>query len=189
MSKRYTPLLTHVAGSRAQVLDDIGDTGAVQRLRPSEYVDAAREAEVALNRAHAHPHGMRVLPEPAGQQRHMIGGPEQRGGDLEVVDPVSDVRVTTGGAGEAAYCLVERKVLAKHAYHVGRGLAERGLGLVYGGGGGGLMGQVSQGALDAGGEVIGVFPRTMMEREWGRHDLTELHVVETMHERKALMAQ
>jgi uncharacterized protein (TIGR00730 family) len=51
------------------------------------------------------------------------------------------------------------------------------------------MGAVSQGALDAGGEVIGVIPRSMVEREWGRDDLTELHVVETMHERKALMAE
>jgi uncharacterized protein (TIGR00730 family) len=78
--------------------------------------------------------------------------------------------------------------LARQAYDVGRGLAERGLGLVYGAGGFGLMGEVSQGALDAGGEVIGVIPRSMVEREWGRSDLTELHVVETMHERKALMA-
>jgi len=75
------------------------------------------------------------------------------------------------------------------AYDVGAGLAERGIGLVYGAGGLGLMGRVSQGALDHGGEVIGVIPRAMVEREWGRDDLTEVHVVETMHERKALMAQ
>ena len=75
------------------------------------------------------------------------------------------------------------------AYDVGVGLAKRGIGLVYGAGGKGLMGRVSQGALDAGGEVIGVIPRAMVEREWGRPDLTEVHVVETMHERKALMAQ
>jgi len=75
------------------------------------------------------------------------------------------------------------------AYDVGRGLAERGIGLVYGGGGYGLMGALADGALNAGGEVIGVIPRSMVEREWGREDLTELHVVETMHERKALMAE
>lgn len=75
------------------------------------------------------------------------------------------------------------------AYDVGRGLAEREVGLVYGGGGSGLMGSVSQGALDAGGEVIGVIPGSMVEREWGRHDLTRLDVVDTMHERKALMAE
>lgn len=78
--------------------------------------------------------------------------------------------------------------LSQHAYEVGRGLAERGIGLVYGAGGSGLMREVSQGALDAGGEVVGVIPRSMVEREWGRADLTELRIVETMHERKAMMA-
>ena len=79
--------------------------------------------------------------------------------------------------------------LPKVAHDVGRGLAERGIGLVYGGGGKGLMGRLAQGALDAGGEVVGVIPRAMVEREWGRADLTEVHVVESMHERKALMAR
>lgn len=78
--------------------------------------------------------------------------------------------------------------LATTAYDVGAGLADRGIGLVYGGGGKGLMGRLAQGALDRGGEVLGVIPQEMVDREWGRHDLTELHVVGTMHERKALMA-
>jgi uncharacterized protein (TIGR00730 family) len=79
--------------------------------------------------------------------------------------------------------------LSRRSYDVGRGLAERGIGLVYGAGGFGLMREVSQGALDAGGEVLGVIPRSMIDREWGRDDLTELHVVATMHERKAMMAE
>jgi uncharacterized protein (TIGR00730 family) len=79
--------------------------------------------------------------------------------------------------------------LVRAAYDVGSRLAELGIGLVYGAGGGGLMGAVSQGALDGGGEVIGVIPRSMVEREWGRDDLTAVHVVETMHERKAMMAE
>jgi uncharacterized protein (TIGR00730 family) len=79
--------------------------------------------------------------------------------------------------------------LSDHAYEVGHGLADRGIGLVYGAGGFGLMRDVSQGALDAGGEVIGVIPRSMVDREWGRDDLTELRIVETMHERKAMMAE
>ena len=74
------------------------------------------------------------------------------------------------------------------AYDAGRVIAERGLTLVYGAGGGGLMGAVSQGALDAGGEVVGFIPSLMVEREWGRHDLTEFHEVDTMHTRKAGMA-
>ncbi|WP_245634350.1 TIGR00730 family Rossman fold protein [Janibacter corallicola] len=75
------------------------------------------------------------------------------------------------------------------AHDVGVVLAERGIGVVYGGGGGGLMGALADGALSRGGEVIGVIPTFMIDREWGREDLTELHVVESMHERKALMAE
>lgn len=74
------------------------------------------------------------------------------------------------------------------AYEVGARLAEQHITVVYGAGGRGLMGALSQGALDHGGRVIGVIPREMVAREWGRDDLTECHVVDTMHERKALMA-
>jgi uncharacterized protein (TIGR00730 family) len=74
------------------------------------------------------------------------------------------------------------------AHAVGNGLARRGIGLVYGGGQAGLMGAVAEGALDAGGEVVGVIPRSMVDREWAAHDIGELHVCDTMHERKALMA-
>jgi uncharacterized protein (TIGR00730 family) len=81
--------------------------------------------------------------------------------------------------------------LAEAAYDVGRGLAERRIDLVYGGGGHGLMGAVSQGAIDAGGRVTGVIPRFMAAREWARStdQRVVVHHVETMHERKALMAQ
>lgn len=75
------------------------------------------------------------------------------------------------------------------ARDVGRSLAERDIQIVYGGGGRGLMDDLAQGALDAGGRVVGVIPREMVRREWGRPDLTELHVVDSMHERKALMAE
>ncbi len=78
--------------------------------------------------------------------------------------------------------------LVDAARDVGRELAERGIGVVYGAGGSGLMGAVADGALAAGGEVIGVIPAFMVDREWGRGDLTEVHVVSTMHERKAMMA-
>ncbi|GAA3888637.1 TIGR00730 family Rossman fold protein [Streptomyces sedi] len=71
---------------------------------------------------------------------------------------------------------------------VGTGLAERGVGLVYGGGRSGLMGVVADAALKAGGEVIGVMPRDLIAREWAHEGLTELVICETMHERKALMA-
>ena len=71
------------------------------------------------------------------------------------------------------------------ARHVGRTLAERGIGLVYGGGRLGLMGAVADSALAAGGTVIGVIPRALVDAEVAHRGLTELHVVETMPQRKA----
>jgi uncharacterized protein (TIGR00730 family) len=67
-------------------------------------------------------------------------------------------------------------------------LCERRIGLVYGGGSTGLMGILADAVLAAGGEVIGVIPRGLMTPELAHPGLTELHVVSTMHERKALMA-
>jgi len=68
-------------------------------------------------------------------------------------------------------------------------LARRGIGVVFGGGKVGLMGVLADTALAAGGEVIGVIPQDLMDREVGHAGLTELHVVGSMHERKALMAE
>ncbi|WP_299195298.1 TIGR00730 family Rossman fold protein [uncultured Erythrobacter sp.] len=70
------------------------------------------------------------------------------------------------------------------ATEVGAGLATRGIGVVYGGGRLGLMGAVAKGALDAGGEVIGVIPEALANSEVANHDCTELHTVSGMHERK-----
>ena len=72
---------------------------------------------------------------------------------------------------------------------VGSAIAERGWRLVYGGGRTGLMGSVADAALAGGGEVIGVIPRALVGRELGHAGLTELIVVDTMHERKRLMAE
>jgi uncharacterized protein (TIGR00730 family) len=77
---------------------------------------------------------------------------------------------------------------ARVAYDVGCILAGRGIGVVFGAGRVGMMGAVAQGALDAGGSVIGVIPDGLMIRELARDDLTELHVVRSMHERKQMMA-
>ena len=66
-------------------------------------------------------------------------------------------------------------------------LAERKLGIVYGGGNVGLMGVVADAALARGGEVIGVIPQKLVDKEVAHRGVTELLVVETMHERKALM--
>lgn len=72
------------------------------------------------------------------------------------------------------------------ARHVGRTLAERGIGVIYGGGRLGLMGAVADAALEAGGEVIGVIPEALVGAEVAHRGCTELHVVQTMHQRKQL---
>ena len=77
---------------------------------------------------------------------------------------------------------------AQAAVALGQVLAERGLGVVYGGGNIGLMGILARAALDAGGEVIGVIPESLRDRGLAQTGLSELRVVQTMHERKALMA-
>ena len=72
---------------------------------------------------------------------------------------------------------------------VGAGLAERGIEIVYGGGRLGLMGAVADAALAAGGRVTGVIPAALVEREVAHRGLSDLRIVSTLHERKALMAQ
>lgn len=72
---------------------------------------------------------------------------------------------------------------------VGTAIARRGLQLVYGGGSSGLMGAVANAALAAGGEVVGVMPRTLTVREVQHRGLTAFHEVDSMHARKALMAE
>jgi uncharacterized protein (TIGR00730 family) len=74
------------------------------------------------------------------------------------------------------------------AEELGAELVRRNIGLVYGGGNVGLMGVLADAVLKAGGEVIGVIPENLMAREVGHNGLTKLHVVRSMHERKALMA-
>jgi len=75
------------------------------------------------------------------------------------------------------------------ARELGVSLAQQGLTLVYGGGRLGLMGIVADAALQAGGRVVGVIPRMLIERELAHPNLTRQHVVTTMHERKTLMAE
>ena len=78
---------------------------------------------------------------------------------------------------------------AESAKMVGRWIGQHGGQLVYGGGRNGLMGIVANATLAAGGRVVGVIPRALVEKEWAHTECTELHVVETMHERKQMMAQ
>jgi uncharacterized protein (TIGR00730 family) len=78
---------------------------------------------------------------------------------------------------------------AEAAGELARALAGRGIGVVYGGAHVGLMGILADTALAAGGEVIGVMQQALIDREIGHTGLTELHIVGSMHERKALMAE
>ena len=75
------------------------------------------------------------------------------------------------------------------AIQLAQGIAEHGLGIVYGGASIGLMGQVADTVTEHGGEVVGVIPEFMLDYEIAHNHLTELHVVQTMHARKAMMAE
>jgi hypothetical protein len=78
---------------------------------------------------------------------------------------------------------------AEAARAVGTWIGQHGGQLVYGGGKAGLMGTVAEATLQAGGRVVGVIPQALVEKEWALHDCTELHIVDTMHDRKRMMAE
>ena len=90
------------------------------------------------------------------------------------------------------YCASSERTPAIYheaATRLGRHLAREGFGIVYGGGATGSMGRVANAALAAGGKVTGVVPRFMDDLEWGHRSLSELHVVDDMHQRKRLMLE
>ena len=78
---------------------------------------------------------------------------------------------------------------AEAARQVGLWIAQNNGQLVYGGGHNGLMGMMADACLQAGGRVVGVIPKALVEKEWAHSGCSELHVVENMHERKSLMAE
>jgi uncharacterized protein (TIGR00730 family) len=82
-----------------------------------------------------------------------------------------------------------RPVYGEAAEELGRLLAGEGIQLVYGGGAVGLMGRLADAVMAAGGEPIGILPRALVEKEIGHPGLSDLRVVGSMHERKALMAE
>jgi uncharacterized protein (TIGR00730 family) len=91
----------------------------------------------------------------------------------------------------AVYCASNDGVRPEYmacASALGTRLAQRGVTVVYGGGRVGLMGALADAALAAGGDVIGVMPHGLVQREVAHHGLTALHVVDSMHERKAMIA-
>jgi uncharacterized protein (TIGR00730 family) len=82
-----------------------------------------------------------------------------------------------------------RPEYAQATTELARMLAAEGVGVVYGGGGVGLMGVLADAVLAEGGEIIGVIPRALVDREIAHRDVTDMRVVASMHERKALMAE
>lgn len=80
------------------------------------------------------------------------------------------------------------KLYVEAANELGKVIAQAGMGLVYGGAKVGLMGEVASAALKEGGEVFGVIPKQLVDKEVAHDGLTKLHIVGSMHERKALMA-
>ncbi|MHA3893409.1 LOG family protein [Acinetobacter sp. GXMZU3951] len=82
-----------------------------------------------------------------------------------------------------------RPIYKEKAIALAAAIAEQGFGLVYGGASIGLMGQVADSVIAHGGEAVGVIPEFMLDYEIAHNQLTELHVVRTMHERKAMMAE
>lgn len=92
----------------------------------------------------------------------------------------------------ALYCgsrFGNNPIYKKTAIELAQGIAEYGFGIVYGGASIGLMGQVADTVIEHGGEVVGVIPEFMLDYEIANNDLTELHIVKNMHERKAMMAE
>ncbi len=90
------------------------------------------------------------------------------------------------------YCASSERtppVYLEAAADLGHALAEAGIGIVYGGSSLGSMGRLAAAALDAGGSVTGVLPRFMDDLEWGHRSLTELRLVDDMHERKRTMLE
>nr|WP_223650693.1 TIGR00730 family Rossman fold protein [Hymenobacter psoromatis] len=101
---------------------------------------------------------------------------------IEVIDFMKSVAVYCGSSSG------NQEMYTQQAQAMGRELARRGLTLVYGGGRVGLMGIIADAVLAAGGRVIGVIPRFLADKELAHRGCTELHVVDTMHQRKLLMA-
>ncbi len=104
--------------------------------------------------------------------------------------PNSEIRATQTLI--ALYCgsrAGSNPIYKEKAIQLAQGIAEHGFGIVYGGASIGLMGQVADSVIEHGGEVVGVIPEFMLDYEIAHNTLTELHVVESMHQRKFMMAE
>lgn len=121
---------------------------------------------------------MRVRPQPSALHRDDKGGSLRA---MEVKKRAVAVFCSAAEGAQPAYRLA--------AEELGRKLAERGIGLIYGGANAGLMGAVADAALASGGEVVGVIPHVLVDKEIAHKGVQTLHVVDTMHTRKRLMGE
>jgi hypothetical protein len=103
-----------------------------------------------------------------------------------------EVMSKESGKSIAVFCAASdgtRAVYRETAEELGRAVAQRGIGLIYGGAKAGLMGAVADATLAAGGHVVGVIPHVLVDKEIAHNGLSELHVVDTMHTRKRLIGE
>ena len=110
---------------------------------------------------------------------------------MEMTDYFNDNSPKTTRPLVALYCgsrAGNKPIYLEKAIQLSQGLAEHGFGLVYGGASIGLMGQVADTMIQHGGEAVGVIPEFMLDYEIAHPQLTELHIVTSMHQRKAMMA-
>lgn len=126
---------------------------------------------------------MSDMPEPHSSASKLSGMSSPSAAVPSAVKPAFSVCVYCGSkpGKQPEFAAVAREVGAWIGAHGGQ--------LVYGGGHNGLMGIVADATLAAGGRVIGVIPQALVEKEWAHTGCTELHIVETMHDRKRLMAE
>jgi uncharacterized protein (TIGR00730 family) len=152
----------------------------LRRVTTSPFANSVPEAEAAENRDFARERG-RVCQ----IRRHNFAAWFRAAFGLSSFMMTISRRlcVFCGSSGRGA------PVYRREAVRLGRLLAENGIGLVYGGGRIGLMGAMADAALEAGGEVIGVIPGHLHDREIGHEGVTRLYVVGGMHERKQKMAE
>ena len=110
---------------------------------------------------------------------------------MKMTDYFNDNSPKTTRPVVALYCgsrAGNKPIYLEKAIQLSQGLAEHGFGLVYGGASIGLMGQVADTMIQHGGEAVGVIPEFMLDYEIAHPQLTELHIVTSMHQRKAMMA-
>ncbi|GGO87999.1 LOG family protein [Wenjunlia tyrosinilytica] len=137
--------------------------------------------------------GTRAVPVPRGDQAGPPTAPASTAPAPVPPAPVS--AVAARGTAAMRICVFcgalpgRRPVYGESVELLGRELVARGMGIVYGGASIGLMGRLADAVLAAGGEVIGVMPRYLMAFEVAHSGLTRLHIVDGVHERKALMAE